>query len=94
MWWSGGATVTNSEHAAILRGMADAAKETLHQVTGENGWPTWVRREQAAKALLAGAEALEALERIRQDLETIAAGKEEEVRNDACSRSEVWGVEK
>jgi len=44
----------------------------------------------AAKA--GEARAVEALERIRQELETIAAGKEEEVRNDFSSgESHGWG---
>jgi hypothetical protein len=45
----------------------------------------------AAKA--EAARAVEALERIRQDLELIAAGKEEEVRNDFSSgESHGWGM--
>ncbi len=69
---------------------AEAASEkVLHD-------KTIAQRDAAEKALYSArageARAVEALKRIREDLETIAAGKEEEVRNDFSSgESHGWG---
>jgi len=55
----------------------------------------WAKKMEAERdAAKAGeARAVEALKRIREELETIAAGKEEEVRNDLSSgESHGWGM--
>jgi len=41
LWWSGGAAVTNNEHAAILRGLAQAEQSELA------GWLESIKRLEA-----------------------------------------------